>query len=58
MKVYSTRMTIKATGECFWCDYKDSWNVRYYSFDGGETWHKTKTAAYRVAKQSGKLNPC
>lgn len=47
--------TIKATNEKFWYDYKDSWNVRSYSFDGGTTWHKSKSAAYVDAKTKNQL---
>lgn len=43
-------------GKTFWYSYKESWGTRYYSFDGEETWHKTKTDAFRAAHEAGKLH--
>jgi hypothetical protein len=45
----------KATGRSYWYEYKDSWRTRYYSFDDGETWHKSKSRAFQAAKQTNKL---
>lgn len=50
------KATIKATGEQFWYEAKLSWNTVYYSFDDGVTWHRTKSAAYRTARDSGNLH--
>lgn len=50
------KATIKATGEQFWYEAKRSWNTIYYSFDDGATWHRTKSAAYKVARDNGKLH--
>jgi hypothetical protein len=43
------------TGEQYEYEYRDSWGARYYSFDSGDTWHKSKSAAYRAAEATGKL---
>lgn len=56
MNIHSAKATIKATGEQFWYEVKLSWNTKYYSFDDGETWHRTKTAAYGAARETGKLH--
>lgn len=50
------KATIKATGEQFWYEYKQAWNTVYYSFDDGATWYRTKTKAYKVARDSGTLH--
>ena len=34
---------------------KLSWNAVYYSYDGGATWHKSRSAAYAAAKTAGTL---
>lgn len=56
MNTHLAKATIKATGEQFWYEVKLSWNIKYYSFDDGETWHRTKTAAYQTARDTGKLH--
>lgn len=33
--------------------YRNSWGIRYYSFDG-DTWHTTKREAFVKAEQAGK----
>jgi len=38
--------SLKATGKRVRYLYKDSWNRRYYSFDMGRTWNRSKAAAY------------
>jgi len=48
--------TIKATGERFYYEVKQSWNRLYYSFDDGATWHSSKTVAYKTASGSGLLH--
>jgi hypothetical protein len=40
---------IKVDGVWYWYEYKDSWNQRYYSFDLGKTWQKSKRAAFGSA---------
>lgn len=50
------KATIKATGEQFWYEVKQSWQTLYYSFDDGATWHRTKTKAYKVAQDAGTLH--
>ncbi len=49
------RMLHKPSGVWYWVEVKQIWNALYYSFDGGDTWHKTKVAAYSQAEQTGKL---
>ena len=50
------KTTIKATGEQFWYEVKQSWQTLYYSFDDGATWHRTKTKAYQAARDTGMLH--
>jgi hypothetical protein len=54
--IKSGTVTIKATGEQYRYEVKRSWSRLYYSFDFGATWHPTKGAAYRVARDSGTLH--
>lgn len=54
--IRTAKITIKSTGEQFWYDYRDSWNTRYYSFDSGATWHRTKSEAYRTARATSTLH--
>lgn len=49
--------TVAATGQRLYYDTKEAWNVRYYSFDAGDTWHRSKEAAYRHARDAGTLHP-
>lgn len=48
VRIYWGACTLK-TGERVEYEYKDSWNRRYYSFDGGKSWHTSKTRAYHSA---------
>jgi hypothetical protein len=41
---------LRATGEYLTYSYKRSWGHTYYSFDNGESWHRTLSAAYRAAE--------
>lgn len=34
---------------------RQSWGSLYYSFDGGDTWHKKRSEAFNAAKEAGKL---
>lgn len=56
MSTKPAKATIKATGEQFWYEVKLAWNRLYYSFDSGATWHRTKSAAYHAASESGNLH--
>lgn len=47
--------TWKATGERVYVSAKLAWGVAYYSMDDGESWHRSKRAAYEAAKDAGKL---
>ena len=47
--------TIVSTGERYHYDYRQSWGHTYYSFDRGDTWHRTRSAAYRAAKDADRL---
>lgn len=46
----SAACTLKSTGEKFLYNYKDSWNSRYYSFDNGLTWNKSRFSALIQSK--------
>lgn len=52
------RMIHKPTGTWYWVEVKLSWNIKYYSFDGGDHWHKSKLAAFNQAQVDGKLQLC
>lgn len=56
MNTRIARATIKATGEQFWYEVKLAWNRLYYSFDDGATWHRTKSQAYKTARDGGNLH--
>lgn len=56
MNTQPAKATIKATGEQFWYEVKQSWSTIYYSFDDGATWHRSKTKAYETARDSGNLH--
>ncbi len=47
----------KATGIRYEFRQKESWNQRYYSFDNGATWNKSRLEAWRSAKERGALVP-
>ena len=51
MREYAATATIKATGEKVGYLYRDSWQARYYSFDGGKTWRRSKAEAFAAAKK-------
>ncbi len=53
--IKETKITYKPTGEKFWMQYKYVWNTHYFSFDGGETWDKSKIKAFRYAFEANKL---
>jgi hypothetical protein len=52
------RVIHRPTGIWYWLEVKFSWNVKYYSFDGGETWHKSKVTAFIKAQGSNRLQSC
>lgn len=49
--------TVTVEGQSWEYEYRDSWGHRYYSFDGGANWHRTKAEAYRQAKHNADLCP-
>lgn len=54
--IYCGTCQVKATGERFEYTYKRSWGHTYYSFDGGDTWHRRTLDAFRAAEAAGKLH--
>ena len=42
-------------GKRYIFEYKTSFGKRYYSFDGGRNWHKSKSEAFHSAKNAGRL---
>lgn len=49
MKIYWNRLKLRGSEEWITYEYKDSWNIRYFSFDGQKTWHRTKREALQAA---------
>jgi hypothetical protein len=43
-------------GKTYYCDAKLAWGKKYYSFDGGLSWRRTKDSAYLAAKDNGLLH--
>jgi len=48
-KIYFNRLRLRGTENWIPYEYKDSWNHRYFSFDGQKTWHRTKREALQAA---------
>lgn len=45
----------RPSGKWYWMEKRQSWGSLYYSFDGGDTWHKKRSEAFNAAKEAGKL---
>jgi hypothetical protein len=53
-----SELTVKATGQRIRYEYRDAWDKRTYSFDGGQSWYASKVQAYRDAEQKQTLVGC
>lgn len=57
-RTISKRMLHKPSNTWYWAEVKLSWNQKYYSFDSGRTWHRSKVAAFKVAENGNQLQRC
>ena len=50
--------TVRATGERIVYLYRNAWDHRYYSFDHGKTWHRSKAKAFHATIGESQCNCC